>query len=115
MTLRRFRVLVRGLPDDSRTSIVLRRLHREQGTAKPTPIEELPTDVWSTQDYMLATVIDELRVTRWLYAAKNRKSNTVAPPFPDLMPRPGGQPRRRKRINAFFAAFGLPPLESAKS
>lgn len=115
MSLRRLRVLVRGLPDDSRVQQVLRRIRREQGPVKATPIEELPAEVWSTQDYMLATVIDELRVTRWLYAARNRKPNSVAPPFPDLMPRPGGQPRRRKRVNAFFSAFGLPPLEAAKS
>lgn len=115
MSIRRFRVLVRGLPEESRMKTVLRRIYREQGAAKTTPIEELPAEVWSTQEWMTATLIDEVRVTRWLYAAKNRKPGTPAPPFPDLMPRPGGQPRKRKRINAFFSAFGLPPLEAAKS
>jgi len=114
MSLRRFRVLFRGLPNDSRIHTVLRRIYKEQGDLKTTPIEELPADVWSTQDWMLATLIDETRGLRWLYAARNRKPGTPAPPYPEAMPRPGGQPRKRKRINAFFSAFGLPPLEAAQ-
>lgn len=113
MSIRRYRVLVRGLPDDSRTHLVMRRIYKARGDYKPTPIEELPADVWSTQDWMLATLIDEMRGLRWLYAASKRKPGTPAPPYPDMMPRPGGQPRKRKRINAFFSAFGLPPLEAA--
>lgn len=112
MSIRRFRVLVRGLPHDSRTSTVLRRLQEQAGTAKLTPIEELPADVWSTTDYLLATAVDELRITRWVQIARSRAAGTPPPPFPELLPRPGGPPRRRKRINSIFAAFGLPPLEA---
>lgn len=110
MSIAEYRILVRGFDDKSNTKTLLRKIVREQGLVKPTPIEELPVDAWSTTEWLLASVIDELRHLEWLYRARNRKDKTPCPPHPEPFPRPGGQPRRRKRINSLFAAFGLPPL-----
>lgn len=109
MTISEYRVLVHGLPDDSRFKTVLRRLRREQGLTTETAIEDLPPEVWSTTDWLVATAIDELRFLRWVIVATQPGRKTL-PPKPELMRRPGGVPRKRKAINNVFAAFGLPPL-----
>lgn len=115
MSISEYRILVYGLPDDSRFKTVLRRLRREQGSVTETSIEELPPEVWSTTDWLVALLIDELRVLRWLYVAAHRGNNAL-PPRPEPMRRPGGVSRKRKAINSVFAAFGLPPLgEPVKS
>lgn len=114
MTIREFRVLVHGLPDDSRVKTVLRRLRREQGLVTETAIEELPAEAWSTTDWLTALLIDEIRILRWVYVAKNR-GNHAMPPKPEPLRRPGGPPRKRRAINNIFAAFGLPPREKASA
>jgi hypothetical protein len=115
MTISDYRVLIHGLPDDSRFKSVLRRLRREQGLVTETAIEELPPEVWSTTDWLVATAIDELRILRWAVIA-SQPGRKKAPPKPEFLRRPGGTPRKRKAINSVFAAFGLPPLgEPVKS
>lgn len=107
LSLRRLQVLVRGLPADSRTSTLLRKLQREAGLAKATPIEELPAEAYSNAEWLLQKVHDELRTLIWLYL----KANFQDPPHePEFLPRPGDPVRRRKKVNAWFGAFGVPLL-----
>lgn len=49
---------------------------------------------WSTLESMLATVIDEIRLSRWAYAQTHSESTV---PKPDPVPRPG-LPARAGRL-----------------
>ena len=111
MSIRRYRVLVRGLPDDSRTVAVLRRLMREQGTVNTTRIEDLPQEQWTNTDWLLWAVHQQLQVFAWTYVCAHIEKGKTRPPFPTPLPHPGGVPKRRATLNAWFGAVGLRPLE----
>lgn len=113
MTLRQLRLVARGLPQDSRWKTIIRRQAREAGLVKPTPIEEMDPEVWSDEAWLMANLIDEVRLQSWMFSSVHRKEGASAPAQPDPLPRPGDPPRRQRKVNAWFGAMGLPGLPSS--
>lgn len=113
MTLRQLCLLARQLPQDSRWKTILRRRAKEGGFARSTPIEEMDPEVWSDEAWLIANLIDEVRLQSWMYSSVHRKDGSAAPPQPDPLPRPGDPPRRQRKVNAWFGAMGLPALPSS--
>lgn len=111
LTLRRLRVLVAGLPAESRFKTLMRARLRESG-APGTAIEDLPPESWTGAEWQLADVRDLLAIVIWMYASTHRGDSKSAPPAPEPVPRPGGVPRRRRAANAWFAGFGLASPEA---
>jgi hypothetical protein len=114
MSIRRYRVLVRGLPDDSRTVAVLRRLARAQKVATTTALEDLPPEYWSNTDWLLWRMEYQVQNLIWHYVCTHLGKGKTRPPAPTPLPHPGGVPKRRKTLNAWFGAVGLKPLEKPR-
>lgn len=50
---------------------------------------------WSLIEMLLAQVVDELRVNRWIFVQANSKPGTGGRP-PEPLKRPGAKPRKRR-------------------
>lgn len=100
--MREFCSYVRHLPSDCRLHSVLRRDMEARGVT-PTPIEDLPSDVWDTKDHLLATIADKLEVLYWIQL--DHKSSS-SPAYPAYVPRPGIR-RKRRGASAWFSGMGL--------
>jgi hypothetical protein len=71
LSLRRLAVLVRGLPADSATVRALE-----------------PSMQWGSNEYLLAHILDVLRVGNWLVVESNKRRG-ARNPYPQPVPRPG--------------------------
>ncbi|RSM73450.1 hypothetical protein DMH04_41295 [Kibdelosporangium aridum] len=101
LTIRRFRVLITGLPGSSRFHAVVRRRLEKEGV-QATPIEQLPGDHWSTTDHLVATVADKIEALMWMQADPQSRGSE-----PNWLPRPGQAARKPKGAKAWFAALGI--------
>ena len=90
LSYRRLDVLIRNLPEDSRTQTVLRDLPR------PAPVEDGPRKFgpWSLGDYLLAHLINAVNRNTYAVAVAGQLKNPQPPePFP--MPGVSAKPERR--------------------
>jgi len=108
LTLRRIRVLIRHLPGDSRLAKLNHARRRAAGVTPESKIEDADPSVWTQTEWMLVHVLDQLQLLNFGYRQAHTKNRL---PLPKFMPRPGSEPVRRKTLNAWFGAVGLPPLE----
>ncbi|GAA2395839.1 hypothetical protein GCM10010420_21730 [Streptomyces glaucosporus] len=76
LSSRRLAVLLRHLPRDS---ALARELHGEAAD-------------WSVTDHLLATVVDQLAESNWMFATVNRDEDSDPLDHPEPVPRPGGPP-----------------------
>ena len=111
LSLRRIRVIVRHLPGDSRLAKLDRARRRAAGIVTESNIEEADPSVWSQTEWLLMHVHDQLTLLNHAYLSAHRDPKKSPTPPPKFMPRPGGQKPRRKTLNAWFGALGMPPLE----
>jgi hypothetical protein len=101
MTIRRLRVLVNGLPSTSNLHHLMRKRF-EEADRQPTPIEDLPPDYWSTTDYLIAAVADNVEALAWMLADPKSR-----PQEPHRLPRPGTKSTKKKGTAAWFGGLGL--------
>lgn len=101
MTVRRYRVIMHGLPATSQFHTVIRRRMEKEGY-RPTPIEDLPGDFWSTTDHLIATVADKIEALTWMQADPKSRGSA-----PNWLPRPGQAATKPKGAKAWFAALGI--------
>ncbi|GAA1521693.1 hypothetical protein GCM10009730_31820 [Streptomyces albidochromogenes] len=73
LTSRRLSVLLKHLPRDS---AVARELHGEAAE-------------WSVSDYLLATAVDQLAESNWMFATVNQDEESEWLDYPTPVPRPG--------------------------
>ncbi|WP_443046477.1 hypothetical protein [Streptomyces sp. DSM 40750] len=72
LSSRRLAVLVKHLPRDSAT---LQEIHGEAA-------------LWSVNDYLLASVVDQLAEANWMFATVNRDEDAEPLDYPEPVPRP---------------------------
>jgi len=109
MTLRRLRMLIRSLPPDSRLGKLSRERRRAAGIVDtPPPIEDASPDIWSQTDWFLVAIHDQMQMQLWAFLQAHSQKRL---PMPKLIPRPGEETQRRKTLNAWFGAVGLPPVK----
>lgn len=54
--------------------------------------------MWSTSEHLLAVLIDEVRISNWLFAVANTPKGKRRPARPEPLPRPGlTKPNKGKR------------------
>lgn len=111
MTWRKLGVLVAHLPPESATMTGLRAEHpslAEQASEEADPAAQ----AWSSDQMLLAALIDSVRQLAWMFAAVHFKQAPKAPPEP--VPRPGVGPRRQRgmTVDAYRRMTGgqEPPL-----
>jgi hypothetical protein len=96
-------VLVDQLPTESATSTAIRNsVPEDELAARRSDPKRAP---WSSTDYLLATLVDEVRHLAWMYAQSHSKSKV---PHPDPIERPGIGVRRR-RIRAISEIKAIDP------
>lgn len=109
MSLRRIRVLVKYLPGDAKLAKLIDARRRAAGITPPaTPIEDADPSVWTQIEWMLVHLLDQLQLLNFGYRQAHSKAKL---PLPKFMPRPGSEKPRRRTLNAWFGAVGLPPME----
>ncbi len=69
-------MLLKHLPRDS---AVARELHGEAAE-------------WSVSDYLLATAVDQLAESNWMFATVNQDEDSERLDYPTPVPRPGVEP-----------------------
>ncbi|MGW7056812.1 hypothetical protein [Streptomyces sp. NPDC054887] len=69
-------MLLKHLPRDS---AVARELHGEAAE-------------WSVSEYLLATAVDQLAESNWMFATVNRDEESEPLDYPTPVPRPGAEP-----------------------
>ncbi len=96
MTWRRLRVIIQGLPPESRTMTALRNA---------TPVEELERQAedgepekgrWSQLEQLVAGMYDRLGRIEYVLTCANSDSKSRRPDPPEPMRRPGAAPLRKK-------------------
>jgi hypothetical protein len=102
-------VLIRHLPGDSRLAKLEQARRRAAGIVSKSNIEDADPAVWTQTEWMLVHLLDQLQLLNFAYRQAHSKTRL---PMPKFMPRPGSEPLRRKTVNAWFGAVGLPPLET---
>ncbi|MET7849478.1 hypothetical protein AB0D78_07860 [Streptomyces avermitilis] len=75
LSSRRLAVLVRHLPRDSAT---LHEIHHDAAD-------------WSVTDYLLASVVDQLAESNWMFATVHRDEDAEPLEYPTPVPRPGAE------------------------
>jgi hypothetical protein len=100
MNLRQLRVILRHLPDESAFRRQMRKLRREAGIKSDMKVEDLPADAYSQTEWLLIALHDQLTHLTYLFSRANFKEA----PQPNFLPRPGGETKRRRTLNAWFGA-----------
>jgi len=104
-------VLVNALPPESATLTALRleaeaerEAALERGETLPEPEHSDPSERrWSSTDMLLASLIDEVRILRWVYVSAHSKEG-ARPTAPQPVPRPGvGKKERRPFASSLTA------------
>jgi len=90
MSIRRLRILFQNLPAESATMTALRNSSPAEFGAGGDAAEGR----WSQAEMLLAAVVDELAVVRWLYHSVHTDKKELPPPTP--IRRPGGDPNHGK-------------------
>ena len=111
LSLRRLRILIKYLPGDSKLARLINARRKADGIESKVRIEEADPSVWTQTEWMLVHINDELRLLNHTLRSVYRDPKKKAPPPPVFLPRPGGENPRRKAINSWFGAVGLPPLK----
>jgi hypothetical protein len=89
-------VLLRHLPPESAMNTAIRNDTPEKDLALHGAESDYTAGKWSSIESMLATVIDEMRLSRWTYVQAHSES---AIPKPTPIPRPGLPSRYGKVIS----------------
>lgn len=106
LSLRRLRILIKFLPSDAKLAKLIAVRRRAAGIVSDARIEDADPSVWSQTEWMLVHLHDQLTLIHYLLHKANFKPGPKPPRF---MPRPGTEPVRRRTLNAWFGAVGLPP------
>lgn len=109
LTLRRLRLLIRSLPPDSRLGKLSKARRAAAGIVDtPQPISDASPDIWSQEEWLLVAIHDQLQLQLWSFLQAHSQKRI---PMPKLLPRPGEESTRRKTLNSWFGAVGLPPIK----
>lgn len=110
LSFRRLLLLIKHLPGTSQVKTISRDRRRTLGIKDPTfPIEQAPPETYSQTEWLLLAIDDDLRSLLWLFQTIYRKEGSRVPPPPDLIPRPGAEPKRRATLNAWFGMARIGP------
>jgi hypothetical protein len=112
LSWRRLRILIEHLPPESATMTAIRNAHPDQVGAGKDPAEGR----WSQTEMLLAQLVDELRLLRWLTLSINAEKGSRPEP-PEPLPRPGVQGKKPKLTGQQYDFLwrhinGLPTEES---
>lgn len=103
-------MLLAALPPESQTATAMRldgEKEREEraGRGEEEPPAVAPKDPadypWSATNMLLGTLIDEIRVQRWLYVSAHSKTK---PPLPQQVRRPGVSKKDARRHRSRLTA-----------
>jgi hypothetical protein len=92
---RKFLVLYDQLPAESATATAIRNSVQPDELAERREASDPTRAPWSSTDHLLAAVIDELRMSNYLFASANSKQRQ---PKPEMVARPGvsGKPVKNR-------------------
>jgi hypothetical protein len=110
MTWRRLRVIIQGLPPESRTMTALRNSMSEEELAEQADRGEPEKGRWSQLEQLVAGLADAVRRLEYVTVLANSDSKTRRPDPPEPIRRPGAKPRKaRPRLSEANAEqlFGL--------
>jgi hypothetical protein len=91
-------VLIEHLPPESATMTAIRRDLPEEATVPDSESVDPESIPWSTNALLLASVVDEIRVSNYLFVQANRGKDSQAPPAPQPILRPGVQKPKPKIV-----------------
>lgn len=96
LSARRLRVLIQHLP---REAALVRALHGDHAE-------------WGLTEHLLATTVDQLAISNWLFVSVNAAEDADQPERPQPVPRPGveaevatARASSPAQINAFFSSL----------
>lgn len=95
MTVRRLRVLIQRLPQESATWTALRNKLTPMELAEQAEKGEPEKARWSQQEQLTATLVDAVRKVEWVLWCVNTEKNKRPDP-PEPMRRPGAGPKKQK-------------------
>jgi hypothetical protein len=100
MTWRRLRVIIQGLPPESRTMTALRNTMSEADLVEQADRGEPEKGRWSQLEQLVAALVDSSRRLEYLLVAVNSDGKHKLPDPPEPLRRPGASARGpRKRIS----------------
>jgi hypothetical protein len=105
MSWRRLRVVIQGLPPESRTMTALRAAMTEQEQAAAEAIEPDPeAERWSLLEHLVAMLIDVQRQSLHAFFLANSDGGSKGE-APKPIPRPGLAPKKRKKLSTADIEF----------
>ncbi|MFF6847159.1 MULTISPECIES: hypothetical protein [Streptomyces] len=96
MTWRRLRVIIQGLPPESRTMTALRNAMSDEELAEQAESGEPEEGRWSQTEQLLALVADRLARVEYVLICANTDSTSKRPQPPEPIARPGAKPPKPK-------------------
>ncbi|WAT94867.1 hypothetical protein [Streptomyces nigrescens] len=96
MTWRRLRVIIQGLPPESRTMTALRNAMPEEDLDEQAEQGKPEEGRWSQLEQLVAASCDRLARIEYVLICANTDKKSQRPDRPEPMRRPGAAPRRKK-------------------
>lgn len=99
MSWRRLRVIIQGLPQESRTLTALRNGMSERELAAQADRGEPEKGRWSQLEQLVAGLVDSSRRLEYILVAANSDGKKRLPDPPEPIRRPGAKAKGRKGIS----------------
>lgn len=96
MTWRRLRVIIQGLPPESRTMTALRNAMSDEELAEQAEVGDPERSAWSQVEQLLALIGDRLARVEYVLICANTNGKGKKPAPPEPIARPGAKPRKAK-------------------
>lgn len=94
--MRRMRVLLQGLPQESATMTALRNSLSDEELAESADKGEPEKARWSQQEQLTASLVDAVKRVEYVLILANSDSKSRKPDPPEPLRRPGAKPRVAK-------------------